>query len=264
MTSTLNILLPYIFAGIGLIFGSFFNVVIYRLPTKKSIVWPASFCPECKTNIRPYDNIPILSFIILRGKCRHCKSSISIRYPIVEALTGFLFWLSYFMFGLEIQLIPVLLLTSICITITFIDLDHLIIPDVISLPGIPIGILLSLLPGGLGFIESIIGFLAGGVGLYLIALFGNLVFKKESMGGGDIKLAALIGAFLGWKGVLLTIIISSLIGAISGILLLLLSSSFAKKSSHAIPYGPFLALGAIVSMFWGNQLINLYFTYLGI
>jgi leader peptidase (prepilin peptidase)/N-methyltransferase len=257
---SIEILIPYLFIIAGLIFGSFFNVLIYRIPEKKSIINPPSSCPACGAPIRFYDNIPIVSYIILLGRCRHCKERISIRYPLVEALTALLFWFCYYKFDLTYQVIPAIFLCSICVTVAFIDLDRLIIPDVITLPGMILGIGFSFLPAGLNVKESIIGFLAGGIILYGIAVLGNVVFKRESMGGGDIKLIALIGAFLGWENAVLTIIIGSFAGTLVGIIVM---SRPRRDDSHMIPYGPFLALGALISLFWGNDLINMYLSYLG-
>ncbi|MBD3169188.1 MAG: prepilin peptidase [candidate division Zixibacteria bacterium] len=252
--------MPYIVIAFGLILGSFFNVVIFRLPNNQSILTPGSHCPKCSEPVRAYDNIPILSYIFLRGKCRFCGKKISLRYPFIEALTAFLFWLSFYHVGFNLQLIPAIFLVSICLVVTFIDLDYYIIPDRITYPGMILGIGFSLLPGGIDIWQSLIGFLAGGVTLYIIAIVGDFVFKKESMGGGDIKLAALIGAFVGWQGVLLTLVISSFVGAVGGMLMLALLSR--DDETRRIPYGPFLAIGAIISYFWGNDIIGLYLSYI--
>ncbi|PJA27199.1 MAG: prepilin peptidase [candidate division Zixibacteria bacterium CG_4_9_14_3_um_filter_46_8] len=253
---------PYIIIALGLIFGSFFNVLIYRLPLKKSITYPPSFCPKCFTPVKPYDNIPILSYIILKGKCRYCEAKINLRYPFVEGLGGIFFGLCYLIYGFTPQLIPALFLASTFIVITFIDLDSQIIPDKVTLPGMAAGLAFSALPGGISPADAIIGLLAGGLILYAIAFLGNAIFKKESMGGGDIKLAALIGAFLGWKAVLLTLILSSLFGSIVGIILIIIPTRTSEKRSHTIPYGPFLATGATIAMFWGNNIISLYLSTL--
>ncbi|MBD3232604.1 MAG: prepilin peptidase [candidate division Zixibacteria bacterium] len=258
----LSAYLPIIFFIFGAFLGSFFNVIIHRIPNGKSIIHPASSCPHCHQPIKPYDNIPILSYLILRGKCRHCDAKISWRYPFVELLSGFLFVWCYYYVGLNLQLIPAIMLISMMLVITFIDIDKLIIPDKITFPGMLLGLSFSFLPGGLSIGESVIGLVVGGVILYLIALFGSMAFKKDAMGGGDIKLAAVIGAFLGWQGVLITLILSSLVGSLIGIFIIALSSNDNQQKSHTIPYGPFLALGSIIALFFGNDLIRWYADYL--
>ncbi len=258
----LSTFLPIVFFAFGLVLGSFFNVLIHRIPNGKSLIHPSSSCPRCSEPIKPYDNIPIFSYLILRGKCRHCGAVISWRYPIVELLSGLMFVWCYYYFGLSLQIIPAIMMVSIMLVITFIDIDKLIIPDKITFPGMLLGLLFSLLPGGLSIGESVIGLVVGGVVLYLIALLGSLAFKKDAMGGGDIKLAAVIGAFLGWQGVLITLILSSLVGSVIGLFVISLSSKNGKKATHTIPYGPFLALGSIIALFFGNDLLRCYADYL--
>ncbi len=254
-TNPFTILTFFLF---GLVFGSFFNVVIYRLPLKKSILYPSSFCPKCGINIKPYDNIPLISYALLRGRCRNCGARIPFRYPFVELLTGVLFCLSLYKNGFNIELVGILLFTSIMIITAFIDLDYMVIPDRITLPGIVVGFAVSLLRGGITPVDSAVGLVAGGGILFLISVLGDWAFKKESMGGGDIKLAALIGAFIGWKGVLVTLILSSFLGASVGILMLLFSRTFSKRENHQIPFGPFLSLASIIALYWGNEIIRIY------
>lgn len=237
---------------IGLIVGSFLNVCIYRIPRKLSIIKPFSFCPTCKNTIKPWHNIPILSYLFLRGKCAYCGEKISIRYPIVESINGTLYALSYMFFGLDIVLPFILFFLSSLIVISFIDLDFQIIPDRISISLILVGLLLSVLPHSAYNLVtdlkgSLLGILVGGGSLLIIALL-----SKGGMGGGDIKLNAGIGAFLGWQNALLTIFIGSLIGAIVGLIIL------KKTGNRKIPFGPFLSIGSIISLFWGKEIIRLY------
>jgi leader peptidase (prepilin peptidase)/N-methyltransferase len=239
----------------GAMIGSFLNVCIHRLPKEESIVRPGSHCPKCKTPIQYYDNIPLLSFLLLRGKCRYCQASISIQYPIVEAITALSSFFLFITFGVSLSFIYYFSFVAALIAITVIDLYHQIIPDVISLPGIVIGLLGSLVIPQITFWSSLIGVLSGGGSLFLVATVYQWLFKREGMGGGDVKLLAMIGAFLGWKAVILTIFLSSFIGSIIGITVMLIKG---KDFKYAIPFGPFLALGAVISLFCGENLISWY------
>ncbi len=241
---------------VGLCIGSFLNVCIHRLPKGKSIVRPPSACPVCGALIRWYDNIPVLSYLILRGRCRGCKAPISFRYPIVELMTGLFAFLLWERFGASAPTLVYFLFIAVLILITFIDLDHRIIPDVISLPGIPIGFAASFLLPQVTWIDSLIGIAAGGGSLLAIAVGYQLLTGKDGMGGGDIKLLAMIGALLGWQGVCFTIMASSFVGTVVGITVMLRSG---KGMKMAVPFGPFLAIGAILYIFFGNQLIAWYF-----
>jgi len=239
----------------GAMIGSFLNVCIHRLPKEESIVRPGSHCPKCKTPIQYYDNIPLISFLLLRGKCRYCQASISIQYPIVEAITALSSFFLFITFGVSLSFIYYFSFVAALIVITVIDLYHQIIPDVISLPGIVIGLLGSLVIPQITLWSSLIGVLSGGGSLFLVATVYQWLFKREGMGGGDVKLLAMIGAFLGWKAVILTILLSSFIGSIIGITVMLIKG---KDFKYAIPFGPFLALGAVISLFCGENLINWY------
>ncbi len=239
----------------GAMIGSFLNVCIHRLPKEESIVRPGSHCPKCKTPIQYYDNIPLLSYLLLGGKCRHCKAPISIQYPMVEAITALSSFFLFITFGVSLSFFYYFSFVAALIAITVIDLYHQIIPDVISLPGIGIGLLGSLIIPRITFFESLIGVISGGGSLFLVATVYQWLFKREGMGGGDVKLLAMIGAFLGWKAVILTIFLSSFIGSIIGITVMLIKG---KDFKYAIPFGPFLALGAVISLFWGENLISLY------
>jgi len=250
----------------GLVVGSFLNVCIYRLPRNESIVWPGSHCTKCSAPIRWYDNVPLVSFILLRAKCRGCKAPIAWRYPLVEALGGLSAFAALAVWGFTPYGIMGMTLFFTAIVVTFIDIDHQIIPDEITLPGIIVGLAFSAaFPAWhgttshlRGLLEAFLGFLAGGGTLYLIGTIGEWVFKKEAMGGGDVKLLAALGAFLGWKRVLLSIFIASFFGAIVGLALR------AATGEERIPFGPYLMLGAIVCLLWGGDLLSWYFSFLSI
>ncbi len=252
MSNPFEITIGFLF---GLFIGSFLNVCIYRIPANKSIVWPASNCPGCHTPIRFYDNIPVLSYIWLLGKCRSCDGPISIRYPLVELLSGAFAGLCVLKFGFTLAAAIYFVFIAALLVITFIDMDHRIIPDVISLPGIPVFFAATFLLPGMSPVESITGILVGGGSLFLVAWAYYLLTGKEGMGGGDIKLLAMIGAVVGWKGVILTIFTASITGTIVGGTLMLLSG---KNLKLAIPFGPFLATGAVISVFYGPELIRWY------
>jgi leader peptidase (prepilin peptidase) / N-methyltransferase len=240
---------------LGAVIGSFLNVCICRLPAGESIAYPASRCPHCQAAIRWYQNIPILSYLLLWGRCANCRCGISSRYPLVEALTGALFVLIFLSFGVQWATPVYWLFAAALVVVTFIDLDHQIIPDVISLPGIPIGFLAVFGVPWISWSDSLLGILAGGGSLFLVAASYQLLTKKEGMGGGDIKLLAMIGAFLGWQAVLPVIFISSFIGSLVGVPLMLIKKADRRL---AIPFGPFLALGALVYLLWGRMLLRWY------
>lgn len=237
---------------LGLAFGSFLNVVIFRLPRGISIIKPRSACPKCKSMIRWYDNIPLVSFLILGGKCRRCDERISLRYPLVELLSGILAW------GC-VRLFPPAyagILYAFCaalLVISFIDLDFKIIPDSISLPGIIVGLACGFwFPPA--FVHRLIG--AGiGAGLFLLVAGGYwLITRREGMGMGDVKLLAMIGAFLGWPSLPVVLVSSSIIGSLIGIVWIIIGK---KTRKFQIPYGPFLSLGAIIYLFFGQQILTL-------
>lgn len=249
------LLYPCLFA-LGLIVGSFLNVCISRIPIGESIILPSSHCPKCRISLKFYDNIPVLSYILLGGRCRNCGEKISWQYPLVEFLTCILFLAIGWRFGPSWPLIPYLVFVSSLIIITFIDLEHLIIPDIISLPGIGIGFLISFLPFmSVRYLDSIIGIFAWGGCFWVIAILGKWIWKREAMGGGDIKLIAMIAAFLGWQGGLVTVFWASLIGSIWGGFLILIKK---KGRRDLIPFGPFLCLGALISLLYGSEMIQWY------
>ena len=240
---------------LGAMIGSFLNVCICRIPKGESIVFPGSHCPHCQHPIPFYDNIPVLSYLWIKGKCRSCHHAISLQYPIVEAVTAISSLLLFLNFGLSWSYLIYFVFTAALIVITVIDLYHQIIPDVISLPGIGAGLLVSLVHPQITFFNSLFGVLLGGGSLFLVATVYQWLFKREGMGGGDVKLLAMIGAFLGWKAVILTILLSSLIGSVTGVVLMLIKG---KDFKYAIPFGPFLSLGAILSLFYGEKIIRWY------
>jgi leader peptidase (prepilin peptidase)/N-methyltransferase len=259
-------LIPYVLIfSFGLIVGSFLNVCIYRIPRGLSIILPASRCPSCDTPIKPWDNIPIVSYMLLGGKCRDCKARISLRYPLVEFLNAVLYLTVYWKFGVGLETLVYFIFSSALIVITFIDLDFQIIPDSITLAGIPLGFLAGsfLLPDPLfrssllGMKTSFIGLITGFGLFYLVALAGSAIFKKEALGGGDIKLMAMVGAAMGWKAVILTTFLGSLAGSVFGIALMILKG---KNRTTKIAFGPFLALGAVITLFFGQEI---FFWYIG-
>jgi leader peptidase (prepilin peptidase)/N-methyltransferase len=260
-----------IFFIFGLLLGSFFNVLIYRLPKNESIIWPGSHCPNCNHIIKFYENIPVLSYIFLRGKCSGCKSKIPLQYPIVEFTTACLnlvlwyfiaapYLLEYHNIWDNIFIILQILSVLILIPVSVIDFKHYIIPDSISLGGLVIAIIFSFFPGTITPLEMLFGILAGGGTLFLMGLFGQYVLRKEeSMGGGDIKLLAFLGAVWGWEIAFMTILLGACFGSIMG--LILIGIKIIDKNKH-IPFGPYLSIGFFISIFWGKAIINWYLAFL--
>jgi len=244
----------------GAIVGSFLNVCICRMPIDESVVSPPSHCPRCDYRIRWYDNIPLFSYLMLQGKCRGCGVHISLQYPLVELLNGLLTLALFLKYGPSLSFLAMFLFCSALVVITFIDLEHQIIPDEISLPGIIIGFVFSFFLPGQSWINSLLGILLGGGSLLMVAYGYQWLAGKEGMGGGDIKLLAMMGAFLGWKSVLFIVFASSLVGSVVGITMMLVQK---KDSKLAIPFGPYLAFGAVLYIFYGNQLISWYLNFGG-
>ena len=244
---------------VGLALGSFMNVCIYRIPLEKSIIRPSSSCPNCGKKIRFYDNIPLISYLLLLGRCRHCHHPISWRYPAVEAITGLLSLALFIRYGLSLQYLLFLLFATTLVTISFIDLDHQIIPDVLSIPGIVAGLAAAFIPGNVSWFDSIIGIIGGGGTLFLVGLIYEKLTGKQGMGGGDVKLLAMIGAWMGWRSLPFVLLVSSLTGAIIGSVFLLAAG---KGYRVKIPFGPFLSLGALFYIFFGPQLTNWYINLL--
>src|SRR5450830_430094 len=248
-----SIIYYLIFIFSGLIIGSFLNVLIYRLPLKISIVAPSSFCPECNLKIKFYDNIPVVSYLILKGRCRNCKTRISPRYPIVEVSTAFFFALSYYFFGISFSLLLSVIFISGLVTVSFTDIEHEIIPNVVVLPLSAIGLLIniSVMPQ----IWWII--LAFAFGSFLFMFIISTIYPK-GMGMGDVKLSLMAGAYLTQK-VIPGLLIGFFVGSIFGLAMIILKK---KKIKQTIPFGPFISFGCIVALFFGDKIINWYLAYI--
>ncbi len=240
---------------IGLCIGSFINVCIYRLPLEKSIIFPSSFCPECKNKIKWFHNIPVFSYIFLKGKCAYCNCKISIKYPLIELLTGIVFFINFNLFGFSLLFFVNTLFILLLIIATFVDLEHMIIPDEISIGGIIIGFIISFFRNDITWLQSLIGIILGSGILLLIIKGYFLLTKKEGMGGGDVKLLGMIGAFLGYNSIFFVIFFSSMVGTAVGIPFILLKS---KGKGYAIPFGPFLSVAAVIYLYFGQTIINWY------
>jgi leader peptidase (prepilin peptidase)/N-methyltransferase len=237
-------------AAFGLVIGSFVNVVISRLPAGQSLWGPRSACPVCGAVIAWHDNIPVLSFVALKRRCRACAAPIAWRYVIIELATAVLFVGAYSHFGIGMHLIGAMLLLAMLVAITAIDLEHQIIPDAISLPGILTGVLVNLASDGRGWVDALLGVALGG-GVF----FAIILASGGGMGGGDMKLGAMLGAFLGWKLTLVAVFVAVLVGGAlaAGVLV-----TGRKSRKDPIPFGPFLALGGAVALFWGPTLLTWY------
>ncbi len=241
---------------IGAIFGSFLNVVIYRLPRHESLLFPGSHCPQCGEKIRWFDNIPILSFFILGRKCRRCKLPIPARYPIVEILSAVLFVIIYHVYGFSYEFLFYTILSALLLTVTFTDLEKGKIPNSVILTGVILGLYMSLIFWPVHFINSLIAFLAGGGIMIFWAITGKLLFKKESLGAGDIKLVAMVGIFLGLHNILLALFLSFLLASLVGIFMILLKKA---QMNSRLPFAPFLTIGALISLMYGSQICAWYF-----
>jgi leader peptidase (prepilin peptidase)/N-methyltransferase len=247
-----------VFTLTGAAVGSFLNVCISRIPEGISIVFPPSRCPHCGHPIRLRDNIPLISFLLLGGRCRDCGERISYRYPLVELLTAVFAWLLFRTYGLTPAFPTVFLFICILIVITVIDLDHQIIPHILTLCGIPVFAVLAVLFLGLTAIDAFLGIMIGAGSLYFVAVYYEALTGREGMGGGDVNLLAMLGAFLGWKSLLFILLISSLLGAIVGVALIL---GKGKDIRYAVPFGPFLCAAAVIHLFFGNCLSGFFFSY---
>ncbi|HNY51636.1 MAG TPA: prepilin peptidase [Smithella sp.] len=237
----------------GAAIGSFLNVCIFRLPENNSIIKPSSQCPYCHHPIRFYDNIPIISYFVLQGKCRDCRGRISWRYPLVEIITALLSLILFLKFGLSLNFLVFFIFTAVLIVITFIDLDHQIIPDVLTLPGIPLFFLAAVFLVKVPWKDALIGLLIGGGVLMTIAIVYEFITKREGMGGGDIKLLAMIGGFFGWQSLIFVLLFSSFTGAIIGITAMIIKKQDTK---YAVPFGPFLSAAAVAYIFWGEAFMR--------
>lgn len=247
----------------GSCIGSFLNVLIYRMPREEDIGLSRSRCPHCKNIIKGHDNVPLISYIILKGRCRNCSGKISIRYFIVEFLTACSLCLVWWHFGDPVLTAAYFIFISLLIVGSFIDFEFLIIPDSINVVGIIVALLFSAFYPAImhseiwwrGLLRSLAGILISGGSLYIIAVSATALLKKEAMGMGDVKLLAMIGAFIGWKWALFTIFTSSFIGTIAGLTMISLKKVGFKGQ---IPFGPYLSMGAVISLIWGQKIINWY------
>ncbi len=269
---------------LGLIIGSFLNVVIYRLPLmlerdwlaqcreslgetaagkaveRFDLTWPASTCPQCGHRIRAVENIPVLSYLLLRGKCAECRARIPVRYPLVELLTALLSVMVMMHFGATWQGAAALVLTWALVALSFIDIDHQLLPDIITMPVLWIGLLLSVFGVLTDATASIVGAAAGYLLLWSVYRLFKLVTGKEGMGYGDFKLLALLGAWLGWQFIPLIVLLSSLVGAVVGISMAVV---LGRDKNIPIPFGPYLAAAGWIAMLWGDAIMQRYLTYAG-
>ena len=273
----LHLYLDFIVFVFGAVVGSFLNVCVHRMPRDQSIVTPPSHCPHCNQRIRWIDNVPLVSYLMLRGKCRHCGGSISPRYFLVELLTAVLFLLMWLkltqwdhppLHGIYFLKGPIYwLVIGGLIVATFIDFEHYIIPNEITVGGIIVGLALSAVYPPLldaetiqmSLLRSFLGVIVGGLTLLAVATIGEAIFRKEAMGMGDVKLLAAIGAFFGWQSTLFTLFVSSLIGGVIGLVLVTVSK---KGWQSRIPYGPYIAFGALLWMFCGREIVNWYLSFI--
>ena len=278
-------LLTILILIIGLLVGSFLNVVIYRLPVMMDTGWkkeckeyleiedtegndepfnlmvPLSRCPSCSSAIKPYQNIPVISYLLLKGKCSECKTHISLRYPLIEAFTGISSAIVAWHFGYTVEMLFALLLTWSLIALSFIDIDHQLLPDSITLPMLWLGLFLSLFSIYTDTHSSIIGAIAGYLSLWIVFQLFKLATGKEGMGYGDFKLLSLFGAWLGWQYLTLIILLSSLVGAVIGICMIFFTQ---KDRSTPIPFGPYLAMAGWLALLWGDQINSVYLNAIGL
>ena len=279
---------PYLFTGligiIGLLVGSFLNVVVYRLPIMLQSSWrkecleylqmeaeeedepfnlslPLSRCPHCQSPIKAYQNIPVISYVFLKGQCANCKQPISLRYPLIELLTAITSIVVAWHFGYSVEAGFALLLTWVLIALSFIDIDHQLLPDNITLPVLWLGLFLSLFDLYSGIHASVIGAITGYMVLWLVYQAFKLVTGKEGMGYGDFKLLALFGAWLGWQALPLIILLSSLVGAVIGITMMIVVK---RDHNIPIPFGPYLAIAGWIALLWGHEINQLYLASAGL
>lgn len=256
-----RILLDVSFFAFGLVIGSYLNVVVHRLPRGISTVLPRSRCPRCRAPIRVWDNLPVLSYLLLRGRCRHCGGGIPWRYPLVELLTGACFVASSRHFeGRWIDFVVGCAFSAAMITLAMIDLENFILPDVITLPGIAVGLLVQPLLSWSTLVEALVGVVGGSLALYAVGWIWELVRGVWGMGIGDVKMIAMVGAFLGWQGVVFTLFVGSMSGAAVGLGLLVAGR---LNQEAKLPFGVFLAFGALVHLFFGRAIIITYLQLLG-
>jgi len=256
----MSIHMVFYFFVLGAIFGSFGNVVIYRYLSNESIVWPRSRCPNCQKMIRWFDNIPIFSWLLwLRGKCRYCQSKISAQYPLIELLVAILFTAAYLKTGLKMTTFETCLLLWGLVIVSVIDLKSYLLPDLFTLPGIILGLLFSYLNPDRSFVDASLGVLVGGGVFWALAKAYFAIRKEEGLGGGDIKLLAVIGAFLGWEAIPFVLLVASVVGSIAGLLAMKMSQKGIKT---IIPFGPYLAFGSVIYLFFGEYFARKYAEFL--
>ena len=249
---------PLLLVGAGLLglaLGSFLNVCIVRLPNDRSLVRPPSSCPRCRHPIAWHDNIPVLSWLLLRGRCRHCSEPISVQYPLVEVAVGVIWVLAVAHYGASTRAVAAALFATILLGIAVTDARHYLIPDEYTWGGLVLGLAFSLTGGVPGFLDAVLGAAVGFALLFAVAQAGQWAFKEEAMGGGDIKMMAMVGAFVGWKGVLLTVFLAALLGS-------LIFVPLSLKKKRLVPFGVFLALGAVITFVFQDGIIAWYLHFL--
>lgn len=242
--------------AVGLIVGSFLNVVIHRVPRGESIVWPGSSCPWCRGRIAARDNLPVLSWLLLRGRCRRCSAPISGRYPAVEALTAALFLAAAIRFPSWTAWIPAAVLCTLAVTLAAVDLEHLFLPDAVTFTGMALGLALQPWIAGTTILDALLGLFLGAGGLFLLAEAWLWLRGEEGLGLGDAKLLAMFGAFLGWRGAVATLVLGSIAGSIAGLAMLALGRAQAKTR---LPFGLFLGAGALLTLFLGSRWLDRFF-----
>lgn len=247
---------PLLAAALGLIWGSFVNVLIYRLPLGRSVVFPPSACPHCKKPVAPYDNVPLLSYLLLWGRCRHCGGEISIRYPLVELVVAAASLAAYHRYGFGIEYAVEFAFVAAMVALVVIDYDHRILPNVITIPGAILGLLLAFVREPITPLDALLGAALGAGILFGVAEVYFRLRKIEGLGMGDVKMMAMVGAFLGWKGVLLTLLVGSFLGSVVGLALM---ATKGKSLKTALPFGTFLGIAASATLFVGAPLIDWYF-----
>jgi leader peptidase (prepilin peptidase)/N-methyltransferase len=275
----LNTILSLFSFAVGGVIGSFLNVCVYRIPRGESIINPGSHCPKCNNPIAWYDNIPMISWLALGARCRHCAEPISWQYPLVEAITATAFLLVFWRFGLLAATPIYMLLAAALVLVTFVDLTDWTIPDQVTIPGIILGLGCSLIAmffpnSGLRIehihsdivvIDSLLGILVGGITLYLLDKLTVLLLKKRGMGFGDVKLLAMLGAFTGWKGVILILVISSFVGSLIGITVVAVQRyRGAGEKDHYLPFGPYLSLAGFIVVLFGGDIVGAYLSFIGL
>ncbi len=269
ITETIDTILSIASFVIGAMIGSFLNVCVYRMPRDQSVVKPRSMCPKCEQPIAWYDNFPVISWLLLGAKCRNCSQPISWQYPLVEAITGTLFFFIYWRFGLVLATPIYMLLAASLVLVTFIDLTDWTIPNEVTIPGVFIGVGCAVIgmvypQSGLLLsvpLNAIIGLFLGGGILYSLDKISLLLLKKRGMGFGDVKLMAMLGAFFGWKAAILNIVLAAFLGSIIGIILIVLAKRGGgdkNSEGHYLPFGPYIAVGGLIVMFFGDSMINAY------